>query len=429
MPLKHSSSKKAFKSNVKAEMDSGKPQDQALGIAYSVKRKAKKKASGGMVESGSKDMNMAEGGYVNDSAKYEKRPMPSERDQDSKMVSRNSNIKASKNDSWTDNSTIEQAQRPSRVALSRPSLKGSDAFSVRYKDEIEQDNNRMSSEAPDGYGKQPKSAYNEAGAKRQGPKVSDMEAQHNNKRAPYKEEIEDQYSEDEASPEMKQAYAEGGRVEMEPSDSGIQEREREDEAHLMDRESPSEDEGSSDAHSRNEEDQIGHGAGPDMEDPHNKYQRSAYADGGLVHEMDDQPHDEAEEMHAASMAAAIMAEQRRNKQDSDSDIDHQIMMAEGGEILSDRDYDDIKSHGSMDSDDSDQADLSRNADEDANEEDQASFESLMKENYSESAGLDALDSPMDSAQHGDNREDSAENDHDEDIISSIRKNMRAKARR
>jgi hypothetical protein len=40
MPLKKSTSKKAFSSNVRAEMRAGKPQKQAVAIAYSVKRKA-----------------------------------------------------------------------------------------------------------------------------------------------------------------------------------------------------------------------------------------------------------------------------------------------------------------------------------------------------------------------------------------------------
>lgn len=43
MPLKKSTSKKAFSSNVKAEMKAGKPQKQAVAIAYSVKREAEKK--------------------------------------------------------------------------------------------------------------------------------------------------------------------------------------------------------------------------------------------------------------------------------------------------------------------------------------------------------------------------------------------------
>lgn len=41
MPLKKSTSPKAFSSNVKAEIKAGKPQKQAEAIAYSVKRKAK----------------------------------------------------------------------------------------------------------------------------------------------------------------------------------------------------------------------------------------------------------------------------------------------------------------------------------------------------------------------------------------------------
>jgi hypothetical protein len=40
MPLKKSTSKKAFSSNVAAEMNAGKPQAQAVAIAYATKRKA-----------------------------------------------------------------------------------------------------------------------------------------------------------------------------------------------------------------------------------------------------------------------------------------------------------------------------------------------------------------------------------------------------
>ena len=42
MPLKKSTSKRAFSENIKSEMNSGKPQKQAIAIAYSVKQKAKK---------------------------------------------------------------------------------------------------------------------------------------------------------------------------------------------------------------------------------------------------------------------------------------------------------------------------------------------------------------------------------------------------
>jgi hypothetical protein len=40
MPLEKSSSKPAFSENIKREMEAGKPQKQAVAIAYSVKRKA-----------------------------------------------------------------------------------------------------------------------------------------------------------------------------------------------------------------------------------------------------------------------------------------------------------------------------------------------------------------------------------------------------
>ena len=48
MPLIKSKSPKAFKSNIKAEIKAGKPQKQAVAIAYSVKRAAKKMAEGGV---------------------------------------------------------------------------------------------------------------------------------------------------------------------------------------------------------------------------------------------------------------------------------------------------------------------------------------------------------------------------------------------
>jgi hypothetical protein len=43
MPLIKSKSEKAFSKNVKAEMKAGKPQKQAVAIAYSVKREAQRK--------------------------------------------------------------------------------------------------------------------------------------------------------------------------------------------------------------------------------------------------------------------------------------------------------------------------------------------------------------------------------------------------
>jgi len=50
MPLTKSTSKQAFGKNIKTEMSAGKPQKQAVAIAYAVKRDAagkKKKAAAG----------------------------------------------------------------------------------------------------------------------------------------------------------------------------------------------------------------------------------------------------------------------------------------------------------------------------------------------------------------------------------------------
>jgi hypothetical protein len=47
MPLRKSTSKEAFQSNVKAELKAGKKPSQAVAIAYSVKREASKKPSKG----------------------------------------------------------------------------------------------------------------------------------------------------------------------------------------------------------------------------------------------------------------------------------------------------------------------------------------------------------------------------------------------
>lgn len=42
MPLKKSTSRKAFSQNVRAEIAAGKPQKQAVAIAYAVKRRARR---------------------------------------------------------------------------------------------------------------------------------------------------------------------------------------------------------------------------------------------------------------------------------------------------------------------------------------------------------------------------------------------------
>lgn len=430
MPLIKGKSKKAFDHNVKAEMHAGKPQNESLAIAYSVKSKAKKKASGGSVKSGSKDMNYADGGEI--SASNEKRPTPSEKDNDSKMVSRNSGNKSPKDDQWTDNPTIKQAQKPSITKLSRPKMVGSDAFSVRDRDDVSKDLDRMDSEAPDGYKNQPRSRYNEEGPDRQGPKVSDMQSQHNNGKAPYKSAIEDQYSQDEAESDMKNSYAEGGEVNetevipdkgfgkiirvglaaggMAVKEDSEESQEREEEAHLQSGASPSEDEGASDARSRNEEGPDRQGPKvPDMERQHNNG-RMAYAEGGMAHEMDDVPTEEADEERHSSIAAAIMAKKARildHMNSGSADMDRMVRMYEGGQV-----------EGSDES----QADLDLNSMEQPNAYYKRNEDEVLKENYA--SDMEDMSQPMDSNEMGDEREDERSDKHD--MVSKIRSSMKAR---
>lgn len=346
-----------------------------------------------------------EGGEV--SVPNQKRPMPENEYNDSMEISKNKGNKRPVDDQWTDNPTVAQAQKPSLVPLSRPKMAGSDAFSVRDRDDVDRDLMRMSSEAPASPEKQPRDRYNEDGPNRQGPPVSDMEEEHSTHRRP---------------------YAKGGQVEQ--SDYSSPENKYE---HDFKSDTPSTDEGSSYARSRNEEGPNRQGpAISDREASHSMSSRQ-YKDSmsNQDHEMDMNPaqghysassgmyqpsEEEAEERHS-SIAAAIMAKkERQSKLMSDSDMDRMVMMAEGGEING---MDSIYPHN-----DEDQADLSRNAEEDANLEDQASFDALRKENYSESEGLKQLDSPMDSAQKSDDEEMDSHDKHD--MVSSIRSKMKAK---
>jgi hypothetical protein len=62
MPLTKSKSEKAFKHNIKAEIAAGKPQKQAVAIAYDVQRRAKKADGGGLYANiHAKQQRIAEG--------------------------------------------------------------------------------------------------------------------------------------------------------------------------------------------------------------------------------------------------------------------------------------------------------------------------------------------------------------------------------
>ncbi len=385
MPLINGKSKKAFSENVEKEMHAGKPQKQALAIAYNVKNKNKKK--------------YAKGGQIPPSAKTESRPDPDEAGQEE--ISRNRGNKASKEDSWTDQPTVRQAQKPSITRLSQPKIVGSDAFSVRRREDVEQSKDFMDSIPPESDKAQPQERDNEMDAKKSGDPVKKSPIHSKNLNM----------------------YAKGGKInEVEPM-------------HLA------------------EADEVEHPEGleednDEMAPSEEVIMADHFARGGMAHDMDDQPEPEEEIEHHDSIAAAIMAKRDRLHAMIDSgaaDMDHaaeakmasggtvesgspDMNYADGGEVMGKKDglftfprekkESSIKSRDSIHSDDSNMADLSRNADEDANEEDQLSFNALRKENYSESEGLRQLNNPEDSAEHGDDIDSDKH-----DMVSAIRSKM------
>lgn len=153
MPLIKKPSKKAFEHNMKAEMHAGKPKDQSLAIAYSVKRKSKK---------------MAEGGTV--SASDEKRPMPDQKANDAKDVSQNSGKKPAKDDSMTSQPERKQSMKGMKTtAIKHPSMVQSPVFKARLRD---QEDDLMDSAKPNqGPQEQPPMADNEEDAKKSGPDI------------------------------------------------------------------------------------------------------------------------------------------------------------------------------------------------------------------------------------------------------------------
>lgn len=396
MPLIQGKSKKSFSKNIKAEMKSGKPQDQSLAIAYSVKRKnsRKKMAEGGkpsLLDQASDAVNraisksgnyagsadtaktriknltpeeqsdamfeqrqkngrpasFADGGVVNESAKSERRPMPDERDKDTKLIIHNSDKKIQINDGVLDQPTVKQAQKPSRVPLKHPKMVPSSVFSTRLRDE--EDNLQSSASVNDGSQEQP----------------------------PKQDDEEDAISErpDIPSLHMKK-MANGGVVSLEEA-------------------------------AKTNEPAVPARKPDDKRLPQDEYTADHFAKGGMADSYSDQPREEAEEEHHASIAAAIMAKKARQSQlISDSDIDEQINLYEGGQV-----------EGSDES----QADIMSNGAEHPNAY-YGHNEAILKENYD--SDMDGVDQPSDSNEHGDSREEASEND--QSLVSRIRSRMAVK---
>lgn len=328
MPLMKSKSKKAFSDNVATEMDAGKPQKQALAIAYSVKRRSPKKkmAMGGKVSTHEDEMNAdkmsdeaakdrasetpryAKGGEVELSAKSERRPMPDQEFADS-LEDSHVSAKGQRGPSWNDNDDREQIGPSKSEAAKGP--------------------------ADDNWLNEGRRTINNANdSTEMNMKGESTDPHHVN--ADHDIDIADA------------RLAHGGEVE---SQNFSNESRSTTENARTSRELDMERESSTDP------EHINAHHGEDIEDA------LLMAAGGVVD--------------------SIMERKRRAK-----------MYAEGGQV-----------------------DLSRNADEDANFEDQQSFDAIRKENYSETPGLDALDSPMDSNLHSPEHEE--ENVHDASIVDAI----------
>lgn len=458
MPLIQSRSKKAFKKNVEAEMEAGKPQDQSLAISYAIKKKNSKKkmAAGGRVDmpprddadhSSEESKDMAKGRSHSDAngrdmqASSEKRPMPEDKHMDSEEVSRNSGKKAIKKSGWTDDTWSEQAGRSFSVKLSQPKIAGgSDGFSVRARNMHDEEADLMGEDRPDGYGKRPR-AQDDAE-----PHPSHLGGEKNPTR---------------------RGYAKGGPV-MEPEDHGMEKMERDDEVDLQRSAAPASP-NEQPKHGYDEEKHPGSAPNPDEAPPHTgeseqdmlrrhameraSFYQGGYAEGGKA-SKDDSPQEiprkDAKQFEKGAQQSGFnpsawkenikhafdkyadggevgnpKLQQAHKKMDRQpQSIAKMIMrrkqMAEGG-VVEDDDLNLIYKNPKQEG----EADVEWNAREHQNLEDQLSYEALRKENYSEQAALDESDHPWDSNEHG-NSPDPRDEPDQHDMVGQIRKKIKYK---
>lgn len=409
MPLIKSSSPKAFKKNIETEMNAGKPQKQSLAIAYSVKRH------------GAKRKPMFKGGDVNDSA----------------MISRNSGSKKSElpDSSWTSDVTIRQSQKPSDPIYGRPKQLGDDSFSERNKDAARRSEDEMDSAYPESDRAQPRSSYDEMNAKASGDALRDKSDSHATRMAPYKESIEDQYSEDEASDNMKKIqsplgrYADGGMIRknpdaakmpmMQPKDHGDELEERTDEMDMQDDLSPASpmeqpeswrDELDADMHNLSGESDESYADMENKDGRAERMARRAYAEGGKVDLYRKDPIDDLQMMSmqeddeanpSLSQSRMSMDEEEPEEMAEAIRRKERGMYADGGEV-----------------------DLDHNSMELPNAYYHDNEDEVLKENYDKD--FKGISQPLDSNEHADEREKSAEDEHD--MVDSIMRKSRSSRR-
>lgn len=386
MPLIKSRSKKAFEHNVKAEIDAHPDKrKQDLAIAFAVQRKA-----------GKKPKKMAEGGAV--SAKTEKRPMPDEAHNDAMQEAHNRGMKAAHEDKWTDQPTVAQARKPSMTRLSAPKIIGSDAFSVRNREDVDKEKDLQNSAKP----MSPKSD----------PKLmTPVET--------------DEHGDDPDMPKphtTRKAYAKGGMINEDVPFSEAEEDEVEHPAGLEsdnDQIKPSDEEimsqrfasgGSVDEEDSDMVSRPDKGWGAIIVKPgQNNQDPDMMAKGGMI----DGGAEEEDMMHD-SIAAAIMAKRDRMKPGSDSDDDRMQKMASGGTVES--------GSSTMNYADGGEVDIDENAEEQPNDYYNRNENAVLKENYD--SDMDDVSQPQDSNEHGDLREEDEENLND--MVDKIRRKIAMK---
>lgn len=389
MPLIKGKSNKAFKANIGKEVAAGKPPKQAVAIAYSVKRNARKKmADGGSaayptsrIDSGYGKVIVreAEGGEI--TAQGEARPHPDEEFNDRKQIMKSKagfQIRPKKHAAmapsdvlltklYDDEEDLQGSEKPAepgkadaKLAEGGPVGLAADMLRKRKtvddfgsEDEKHSEHSTKSTDLGEEYGAGPEEDEN--------PHV--------------RTNLPD---EDVNPPEdefMAGHFKDGGRVEDDTDEMEPEDHEERAEYH--------------EKHARKAREAGEHEMADEHESQAENHRRRADEKRNFHHEMDEQPEDEANDEDNSSVAAAIMSKRRK-------------MLAKGGEV-----------------------DLSRNADEDPNFEDDASFDALRKENYSESDTLDDMDDPEDSNEIEPEHDEMDRND--EDDVDRIRRRMKKRS--
>lgn len=413
MPLMQSKSKKALSKNIETEMNSGKPQNQAIAIAYDIKRKnsrKKKMAEGGIlkkiqdwVEDTGYDSNKEKSNeYVNRDLNPEKakafvkgfegnsqyskggevmkksfKKMP--------KMAESSVIKArllDDEDKYAEGGEVDrlhQGAQEARKYDSQKEEKGVHTPRFPYPH-----NKESMGESRAGY-----IAKSDGGVQSNTGKKLSREDMLNDAKKEHSKKLEEMRSM--PKPKLK-GLAEGGKVSKE--DMYAEVISHQDKA--MDAEEKR-DEGMVRRHDKTiEEDRARHlASNPDKMKHHNeaemhranfeksykKYKKMAEG-GSIEQEMDMQPEEEAEMERHDSIAAAIMAKRRK--------------MAEGGQV-----------------------DLDENSMEQPNEFYHQNEDVVLKENYD--SDMQDMTQPMDSNEMGAQSEEDEENKHD--MISTIRSRM------